>query len=77
MNEQSGNLFRGVQSNRDEDPHTDADLVEEACVAKQESAILCSAYAWGYDPSRLVNEVSEDDRKRVAALVASDWPPLG
>ena len=52
----------------------EADLVEEACVAKHGEPIYCSAYARGYDPSRLVNALSENDQKRVAALVASDWP---
>jgi hypothetical protein len=72
--ESRGDFFHGYQMDRDEEPHTEADLVEEACVAKQESAVLCSAYARGYDAFNLVTALSEDDRKRVAALVASDWP---
>jgi hypothetical protein len=69
-----GNLLEHSPGSDRKEPPAEADLVEEACVAKHGEPIYCSAYAWGYDPSRLVNALSEDDQKRVAALVASDWP---
>jgi hypothetical protein len=72
--EQRGNLFHDYQGDLDEEPQTEADLVEEACVAKQGNSVFCSAYARGYDPFQLVNPQPEGDENRVAALIASDWP---
>ena len=66
---------RGAHSNdRDEPSHSEADLVEEACVAKQGNPVFCSAYAGGYDPHQVVNEQPKGDENRVAALIANDWP---
>jgi len=71
-----GNLFKGYQIDRGrgDETHTEAELIEEACIAKQGNPDLCSAYARGRPTSRAATAPSDDDRNRVEALIASDWP---
>jgi hypothetical protein len=68
-----GDLFHGYQM--DPDPtHTEADLIDEACAARQGNPVLCSAYARGTLASRETIAPSRDDWNRVEALIAHDWP---
>ncbi len=57
---------------RDE-THTEAELIEEDCVAQQESQPLCEAYAWGGRPAT-ERHASDADRARVEEMLARHWP---
>lgn len=71
-----GDLFRGYQMDhgRADETHSEADLISEACVAKDGNPDICAAYAWGQPVPRATIAPSEDDQNRIEALIALDWP---
>jgi hypothetical protein len=65
-----GNEFNNYQADRD-DSHSEAELIEEDCVANQGDQKLCGSYAWGHP---IEQGAAPADRRQVEALLARDWP---